>query len=444
MPQTTGTPAPPTPTLPKAPVPTVPAPGSGDSAPMNDAFNSLDQYLTPAYGEPDAATPAPASAPTAPKSGESLDPSAGLAPADAPTATPKSSTPTSPKKETKDAGASSAASKDTSPKSKETPPVEDPDEVQVNKMAPAELRKAYNRLRNRFGELEKKIQTEEAKPAAKQDEEKQARLNEELEQLRSKLKSIEDERTLQDFEHSEPYKKEYYEPYVATYNAGREAIAGVSIVDPESGEQREATSEDFDAFMRITDKNAAIQYAKEVFGDAQTVALMHRQEIIKANNRRITAIDENKKMAQEHLTKRQQEAEKQGQMMQQTFDKHIQAAAEKFPQWFKPTEGESLDPKVNEMLDFGMKLVDQVYKGAQLEPQKLVAMHAAIRNKAGAFDRVAYELTQARKTISDLKSKLEAFEKSEPGRGTAGRSSGVPKPAEMDWQSRLDGYSEPG
>lgn len=449
---TTGTSAPPTPTLPQAPVPTVPASGSGDSAQMSEAFSALDNYLTPGFGEkpPDAAPAPPADA--------SLDPSGGLAPADVPPAKPKSTTSTSAPKGTKDAGASSAASKDSgssnapskgsppkSDKQKETPPADDPDEAQVSKMLPADLRKAYNKLRNRFTELQNRLETEEAKPPAKQDEEKQAKINEELETLRSKLKAVEDERALTNFEQSEAYKTQFYDPYVGSFNEGREALSGLTIVDPQTGEQRESTSEDFDAFMRITDKNAALQYAKDVFGDqAAPLAIMHRQEIIKANNRRVSAIEENKRLAQEHLAKQQEQSTKQSQAMEQAFKQHITAAAEKYPHWFKPTEGESLDPKVNQMLEHGMKLVDRLYGQEQLQPQELVALHAAVRNKAGAFDRVAYELNQAKKAIADLQAKLDAYEKSEPGMGTPGRASGSAAPSDTDWETKLDKYATSG
>jgi hypothetical protein len=68
------------------------------------------------------------------------------------------------------------------------------------------------------------------------------------------------------------------------------------------------------------------------------------------------------------------------------------------------------------------KWVQERMVNGKLPPQEMAKLHAAIRNKAGAFDRLAYQNKQLQTQLAELKKQLGNYKSSEPGEGEKGRT----------------------
>jgi len=64
-----------------------------------------------------------------------------------------------------------------------------------------------------------------------------------------------------------------------------------------------------------------------------------------------------------------------------------------------------------------MALADKMFTNGNLKPEDAVKLHAAIRNKAGAFDRMVHVNKKLRGRITELEQELQAFKRSEPKAG---------------------------
>jgi len=113
--------------------------------------------------------------------------------------------------------------------------------------------------------------------------------------------------------------------------------------------------------------------------------------------------------------------------MGELYHTETKAGTEKYPQWFKAVDG---DTEGNKLLErgyaladagFGGELKDATGKVVELTPQQRVKLHAAIRNKAGAFDRMVYLQKKDRARIKELETQLKDYEGSEPGAGERSR-----------------------
>lgn len=373
---------------------------------MQESFGALDGYLGEDSPQPEA--------PAAPE---------------APSQTPPASTPPPEKPDVDEPAPEKSKATPTAPKETPKPPAE----VPVDKMAPKQLREAYGKLKGQLKELEAKIEAEKNKPPVKQDDAKLKEIEERLADREKRLQAIEEERQYADFERSDAYKRQYWEPFVSSFNEGRDLVKQLTV--NADGDERQGTPEDFDRLMKISEPNQAAQYAQDMFGASAPEVLIARREVIRANNARIKAIDEFKSKGSE----RQKMQEQHIGSLRKAYESHRDAAVEKFPHWFKPTEGEAIDPKANELLQKGYQFVDQMFQDNQMPVDQLVKLHSVVRNKAGAFDRVAHDLRKASARVKELEAKLAEYENSEPAGGT--RRSGAPNGEELNWEASLDKFA---
>jgi hypothetical protein len=303
-----------------------------------------------------------------------------------------------------------------------------PAEVPPEKMAPKQLREAYENLRRKHQELESehtKIKTA-PKPEPVEDTEKK--------QLSEKrLQEVEDELRFTAYEKSSEYKEKFEAPFVDAFIAGRNKVAGmktVAVKDPDTETviepSRQGTAEDFDALMKISDDDAASDWAVAKFGAKAPMVLFHRERVQETNLARSKAIDEYRKNGSQREKERGEQLETYRKTFNEAVTKASKDAEAKHAKWFAKDDA---DAPGNEILEKGQHLVARVLaNGAPVKegdkpmsPPELAAAVAAIRHKAGAFDRLAHRHAAAQKEIKALKTKLEAFEKSEPGPGEGGR-----------------------
>lgn len=413
-------PEPTTPTKTAAPSAT-PAPTTPAAAPATPAAPSTPQPpakpSTPSFfDEIDAIAkepPKPRPAPALKKDAEPANPTS------APAATEKPAGESG----TKDTGSAEDASSS-----------EIPSSDKFQKAAP--LRAAYDGLKQKFHKLEKDFKELQSKPPADDPEKKT--LLERLEERDKRLKALEEDLRFTSFERTDEYKTKYEKPFVRAFNQGRSKTAGLKVTDAE-GNLRQGTEADFDVIMRIPDDATAAEKAAEMFGNQAPAVIWHREHVQSLNNDRVTAIEEARQggeaRAKEMVEKQAREKadmETRQQKIAGEFKRLNDEAAEKYPQWFKPEDG---DDKGNELLQKGYSLAAAGFNGANTPPEEMVKIHSAIFNKAAGFDRMVYKNTMLANKVKELETELAQFKKSEP---TGGLDKAVPEKKPISVEEEID------
>ncbi len=301
-------------------------------------------------------------------------------------------------------------------------------ETPPEKMAPKQLREAYEGLKRKQAEMEAKYKELETKASKPADDPEKKTLAERLAAREQRLKEVEDELRFTDYSKSEEYKQRFEKPFVDAYVNARARVAGLKTVekrndlDEVTQQARQGTAEDFDHLMKISDDNDAAEWATERFGNKAPIVLSHRERVQELNHARQAATEEYRTKGAERDKARAMEQETVQKSFTEAVENHAKAAIEKYPQWFKPDD---TDVKGNEILERGQHLVKRVLSnGAPLKdgeqpmtPAQYASAVAAVRNKAAAFDRLAHRHAQASSRIKTLEAELAAFKSSQPGKG---------------------------
>lgn len=260
------------------------------------------------------------------------------------------------------------------------------------------------------------------------------KLSDTLKQKEERLAAVEQELRYTNYERSEEYKTQYWEPYVKAYNSGRQLTTELmvkEVKDDVTGEisqaRRPGTDADFDQIVSTANTGEAAELAERMFGPTMAAEIMRErrkvQELLSAKE---GAKEKFKKEGGEIMAKRMQDLQKQGEEAAQTYKSEIERGLKEHADWFGEVEG---DDKANARLARGYELADAAFTGKmknpdgserQLPAKELAKLHAAIRNKAGAFDKVVFQRMQDQKRIADLEAKLKEYEASEPGGGDGG------------------------
>lgn len=289
----------------------------------------------------------------------------------------------------------------------------------------AELRNAYEEKKRENASLKAEVERlRTAKPA--EDPEKKTLLSR-LEAQDKRMKELEEELSFTAYEKTPEYKARYVEPYQEAYKLGRSKAESLNVLDADGNVSRKGTPEDFDTIAGIRSDADAAAKAHEMFGTAASMVLYYRervQELLSGSRR---AIEERRKSSTEreqarvaHEAQQKQAAQEAQTSLAKAFDTLTSEAVEKYPDWFKPVEG---DEKGNQLLADGFKFVDSAFKpDGTKTPQQMVAIHASIRNKAAAFGRMAYQIRTLKKENDQLKNQLSEFQESETAGGTAKRA----------------------
>ena len=238
-----------------------------------------------------------------------------------------------------------------------------------------------------------------------------------------------------DYTKSEEYKKQYEQPFFDTYKESRETVALLKVTDPTTGEIRQAKPEDFDAIVAITDINERADKIEELFGTG-----IKAQQVLAASEKTLAAWKAKENALATYKTKsgemekaRMEARTKESGEILKAFKETTAEGVTKYPHLFAPADG---DDKGNAALESGFALaklafgaieatdaaklpqwVQERMVNGKLPPVEMAKLHAAIVNKAGAFDRVRFQNKQLAKQIKDLQAKLDGFKSSQPGNG---------------------------
>lgn len=332
-------------------------------------------------------------------------------------------------------------------KAPEKPPQDKTPEKHKSRIV--ELSKAYEGLKAKHRQLEQdllaknaEIEAIKSKPA--EDPEKKS-LQERLAEREKRLADMESEMRFRHYEGSQEYKEKYEQPFIDAFQTGRQKTASLKIVEQkneETGEvlspSRQATAADFDRIAMIADDDAATELAHQMFGNKAPLILYHRERVQELNNAKFKAVEDYRKQGSEREKQFAEQSKAQREKMVGMFNQITNQAIEKFPELFKPVEG---DDKGNELLKKGFDLVDSIFKNEnvnQIPPDKLVAIHAAVRNRAAGFGRLLHQKRGLEAKVAELEKELADFRGSEPGAGAGDGKTKAKVEDGSDWESQMD------
>jgi hypothetical protein len=304
---------------------------------------------------------------------------------------------------------------------------EDAQKAATGPLKAPELRAEYARVKKRVAELEKELTQFKTKggegkpiddPERKAFVEQITTLKKQLEDTTGALKTVA-------YEQSDEYKQKYEQPFLDAWQEGTQLVSRLTLQD-EEGNTRKGTPEDFQRIMSVADDEQAANLAQEMFGANAFYVLSQRRDIQRIHYQRVKALEEyrstltEREKSQAEMAKKLNE-EREAQRIQNTtlFQKFNQEAAQKYPEFFAPVDG---DEEGNAILARGYRDADLAFSGApDLPNERRVALHSAIRNRAAAFGRLVHQLKTKEAKISELQKELDDIRGSTPGGGQVSR-----------------------
>lgn len=272
-------------------------------------------------------------------------------------------------------------------------------------------------------------------------------LQERAEAAQKRADELENRIRFVSYKDSQEFKDKYEKPYVDAWITGRQRVAGMTVItDPETGESRKGTPEDFDTLMKIVSDDAAAEFAAEHFGNRASSVMYHREKVQELSGQADRAVEEYRTKGSEQEKQAREQAETFNKTVStevgKLWNEGINGASEKYPQWSKPVEG---DEKGNQLLARGLEMANKAFasfnvfdpKLSKEQRSEMVRLHTALFNKAAWFDRLAYQKQAVDKENAELKKQLEEFKASAPGAGS-GRRGKTDEAALNGWEAELD------
>jgi hypothetical protein len=331
------------------------------------------------------------------------------------------------------------------PEAKPAEKPDDPLDVEIpENLPPKGLRLALKRAkedRRRLYQELTQLKEAAAKPAVPAEDPERKALEERFTAADKRRQELEDHIRYLDYTKSEEYQEKYQKPYTEAWQDAVERVVELKITNAETGESRQATQDDLSAILKIPNGEEALTAAENLFGTPAKAALVMslRNDIRKA----YLAAEKAKAEFREKGSQRQKEWEegqtKAAATRATMFEKLNKEAAEKFPHFFKPVEG---DDEGNKLLEKGYQQADLAFSGT-LTPEQQVPLHSIMRNKAAGFDRLALLLNREKKLREAAEKKLADFQKSEPKPGEGSGGVAAPTSAEDALEKALMERSQP-
>jgi len=325
----------------------------------------------------------------------------------------------------------------------EDDPPKEPAKEEPGKADPAKPKRPSDFMREEIAKQKQRADALEAKlkalEAPKEDPEK-VELKTKFESTQKQAQELENKLRQVAYEQSQEYTEKYLKPFQDAVAVGRNKIKALDVVErtqtnQETGEVkitqkgRPATEEDFDAIMLQPDDRVARNMAKQMFGEDYMVAIHHREKVMELNSSRHTALETYKKNGAEIQKQMQEQQATQQKQMQEFQSKlretHFEDFKTRYPEVAAAAEG---DKDAETILEQDRGATDILFKENNLPKEKLVQLHAEMRNRAAHYGHLNHKFKLVQKENSELKEKLKQYEGSEPGPGTgaAPKTNGAP------------------
>lgn len=320
----------------------------------------------------------------------------------------------------------------------ETPPApEKPAEPaeDVTKMGARDLRKAYEgsqkkireELQPKISKLEARVrELETSKP------EENSALSEKYKSIERRNQELEAHMAFVDYEQSTDYQTKYFKPYVEAWERARSDLAELKVELPD-GQSRPATDEDIRMLAALPLGDRQVK-ANAMFGDLSSYVMQHVAEIKRLSDAQLKALGDAKKNALAASAEKKRQMTEAHQTKLKLWDQANKELVDKYPVRFAPIEG---DTEGNKALAAGQALVqvlfapedmtpaevallpkfarDEIAAKGGLSQQSTVRLHAIIKNKAAAYDRLSLRMKSLREELAEAKQALKEYEDSTPG-----------------------------
>ena len=285
--------------------------------------------------------------------------------------------------------------------------------------------KLYEQVKERATKLEQEIAQLKEKFTPEANRETYTKR---LTETEARAKALEDEIRFVNYEKSEEFATKYQQPYEAAWTRAMTELSEISILDPQTQQQRPVTSQDMLNLVNLP-LGEARAMANSVFGDFADDVMTHRKEIRNLFAQRNDALKEAKEKGAEREKLRKEQFEQftkqTGEQVKKTWEAANEAAKkdERYGKYFVEVEG---DEDGNQRLGKGFQLVDRAFSDPsptdpRLTPEQraeIVRRHAAVRNRAAAFGRLVLGTTQLEAKLAEAQKELEQYKASTPSPNT--------------------------
>lgn len=313
-----------------------------------------------------------------------------------------------------------------------------------------ELRKNYDKLKAEHAalkaEFEKASKSKIDDSSEKAWQEKVSAYEKRIEAERQRVKELDDIVKQSAYEQSEEYKKTYIQPIVTAVKTGQQAVIGMTYTDAQ-GENRPAVAEDFNEVLSATDFSRARAIAKARFPD-DVGEVMSLWKDVKG---RVETKDEALSKWKEEAGQREQVKMEQDKALSEkrntVWTTANKAAQEKYPDLFKPIEG---DEAGNQALEKGFQRAAAVFNGGKMPDEKgneitlsdddMVLLHSEAYLKIAGFNRLANAKRALQKEVETLKAELAQYKSSTP---KSGGSTEQVDDGEPSWEDALAKLGKP-
>lgn len=298
-----------------------------------------------------------------------------------------------------------------------------------------ELRTAYEKTKAEAEQLRNELAQAKADGASKKELDS---IRAEFDKLKKEREELASEIRYAKYEKSPEYNDTYVKPLHKAFKDAYESMAELQV--DEGGTERTANEDDFNSILNLP-LGQAVKKAKELFGDASTVVLNHRQAVLTAEHARKEALSNWKTKAEE---RDRTLSEQQQQFVASTktrFNTYQDTMAKKYPDLYSPSapdaEGKPTDPEGDELLSKGDALVKKAFGLSEdkLTHEQMTDAQAELAIRARSFGRLKLQNNRLAAKVKELEEKLASYSQAEPGGGD-GRTD--TRTASGSWEDQSD------
>lgn len=278
-----------------------------------------------------------------------------------------------------------------------------------------DLRKDWRRKKERLEAVEREnaeLRAKSSKPTP------DSTVLEENKTLKKRLEEYEIELRYQDYTKSEEFKEKYEKPYQQRFDRAVDEVKEL-YVNLEDGSSRPATEKDFERILGA-DKTEVKALARKMFGDEDyRDVLEHRRDLIEMNRKATQDAKNYRENANKRELERASKKLEADTQLKRLWEKANEEIPEKFPQYFKPIEG---DDEYNAALKQGYEIIDAAHD-PNLPIEEKVARLAGARHRAAGYRAQVLLRKRAEARVKELEEVVKGYEESAP-KGGAGRGEG--------------------
>ena len=240
-----------------------------------------------------------------------------------------------------------------------------------------------------------------------------------------RAKELDDHMKFVDYTRSQEFQDKYKKPYDDSWQKWMGELGELTVQDA-NGQERPLAPQDLLELVNLPLQRAR-EEAESKFGNFADDVMAARKEIRGLFDSQNKALAEAKKSSSERIAQMQ----KQHQESQETLRKEITSvweAANKsvttdetLKKFFAPVEG---DEDGNARLQKGYEMADRAFtvnpndsRLTQDQRAEVVRLHAAIRNRAAGFGRLAYQNAKLEATIKEMTETLNKYKGVQPPAG---------------------------